>query len=195
MKITCFGFKPLVRNMTANTVDKVHYAFDYNGKKFDVIFSIIKDGYEVLVGIFTHNWGCALQIDAQYVTDVPNNVYFSLLNILQLKRSTEHFTSCSFLNLLSSHAPKQITRHSVNISTVRKFVPYRTVDEKDKIFFRGWNDHLNDNRIARNFDKTEFFLGKSAADYCRKHNISSIWTDNPKDEIKVIMPWKITHKP
>lgn len=54
--------------------------------------------------------------------------------------------------------------------------------KKDKIYFCGWNDHQKDGRQARNFDKTEYFLGKKVAEYCRENNISSLWSDIPRDE-------------
>ena len=63
-------------------------------------------------------------------------------------------------------------------------------NEADKIYFRGWNDHLIDHRTARNFDKTEYYFGKRVADYCRVNNISSLWTDIPRDALNVTNPWE-----
>lgn len=72
---------------------------------------------------------------------------------------------------------------------MRRYLPYRNVDENNKIYFCGWNDHIRDKRTAHNFDKTEFFLGKAVADYCRQNNISSMWTDIQCDEINITFPW------
>ena len=46
-----------------------------------------------------------------------------------------------------------------------------------------------DKKTARNFDKTEKLLGKRVADYCREHNISSIWSDKTNEKKKVTYPW------
>ena len=62
-------------------------------------------------------------------------------------------------------------------------------DDEDKIYFCGWNDHKADKRKAHNFDKTEFYLGKKVADYCRANNISSLWSDIPRDERRLTNPW------
>lgn len=94
-----------------------------------------------------------------------------------------------FLRLLSENSPRQSTRQGVDYTELRRYLPYRHVDEEDKIYFCGWNDHQKDRRQARNFDKTEFFLGKAVAEYCRENNISSLWSDIPRDERQLTNPW------
>lgn len=63
-------------------------------------------------------------------------------------------------------------------------------DEQWKIYFKGWNNHVLDKKTARNFDKTEKLLGKRVADYCKEHNISSIWFDKTSEKKKVTYPWQ-----
>ena len=94
-----------------------------------------------------------------------------------------------FLRLLSENSPRQSTRQGVDYTELRRYLPYRHVDEEDKIYFCGCNDHQKDRRQARNFDKTEFFLGKAVAEYCRENNISSLWSDIPRDERQLTNPW------
>ena len=62
----------------------------------------------------------------------------------------------------------------------------KAADEPDKTVFVGWNDHKLDKRVARNFGKTELFLGKKVADFCRCNNISSLWTSPEKASEKDI---------
>ena len=59
-----------------------------------------------------------------------------------------------------------------------------------KIYFKGWNNRVLDKKTARNFDKTEKLLGKRVADYCREHNISSMWSDKTSEKKKVTYPWQ-----
>ena len=183
------AFKPLTADMKNNGIDKEHYCFDYNGFRFDVILSIISNGYEILVAIHAHNWGCVLNMDNNFIVEMPDSDYYSLRAILHLNWKTNHFNSSLFLQLLSKKAPTRSSRTGVNYHELRQYLPYRHVEESNKIYFCGWNDHTKDKRTARNFDKTEFYLGKKVADYCRKNNISSLWSDIPRDERNVTNPW------
>lgn len=185
----CYDFIPLIDDMKLNNIDKEHYFFDYNGFRFDVILSITYHGYEILVAVHTHNWGCVLNMNKNYNIEIPNEVYFSLCKLLNLNWSKNHFSSAAFLQLLSKNSPKKSKCTGVDYLTLRNYLPYRQVDEAAKIYFCGWNDHKKDKRKAKNFDKTEFFFGKSVADYCRKNNISSLWSDIPRNEIEIIKPW------
>lgn len=186
----CYDFIQLIDDMKLNNVDKEHYSFVFNSFQFDVILSITYFGYEILVAVHTHNWGCVLNMNKNYIIDIPNEVYFSLCNLLNLNWSNDHFSSAVFLQLLSKNSPKQSQCTGVNYLTLRNYLPYRQVDEADKIYFCGWNDHKKDKRKAKNFDKTEFFFGRSVTDYCRKNNISSLWSDIPRNELNEIKPWE-----
>lgn len=93
-----------------------------------------------------------------------------------------------FLLLLSAHAPKKTKCLIVPVSELQFFAHSKGVEESEKIYFKGWNAHLSDNRQARNFDKTEFYFGKEIADYCRANNISSIWTSEPSEEKQYTNP-------
>lgn len=187
----CIGFELLINDMNENNIDKEHYHFDFNGFRFDVILSIVQNGYEILVAIHTANWGCVLNMNNNFYIEVPDNVYFTLRKILKLDWNTNHFNSVAFLRLLSERSPKRSNCKGVEYAELRNYLSYRHVDEENKIYFCGWNDHKRDHRNARNFDKTEFFFGKNIADYCRTHNISSMWSDIPRDEQRVINPWSI----
>lgn len=179
----CPAFESLIKDMKKNEIDKEHYSFVYNGFQFDTILSIVTGGYEILVAIHTHNWGCVLKMDDDFIVDMPDNKYFELCRILKLNYAEDGFNSSKFLKMLSEKAPKHSNRQGVEYTDLRAYLPYRNVDEAERIYFCGWNDHTRDHRRARNFNKTEFYFGKKVADYCREHNISSLWTDNPRNEI------------
>jgi len=182
-------FKPLIEDMNKNKIDKEHYKFDYNGYCIDVILSIVNGGYEILVAIHTHNWGCVLKMNDDFLVEMPNDAYYSLCDVLHLNWSENHFNSSLFLQLLSKNAPSCSSLKGVNYRELRRYVSYRKVDEADKIYFCGWNDHILDKKTARNFDKTEFYFGKIVADYCRTNNISSLWSHIPRDEKHETKPW------
>ena len=185
----CNDFKPLIEDMKDHSIDKEHYSFIYNGIKFDVILSIVAKGYEILIAIHTRNWGCVLEMNKYYWIEIPNKIYNELCTILQLTWNENHFSSPDFLRLLSENAPNHSNLKGVDYRELRDYTQYRQVDEAEKIYFCGWNDHTKDNRKAHNFDKTEFYFGKTVADYCRANNISSRWTDVPKEEIQYKNPF------
>lgn len=184
------AFKPLTDDMKANGIDKEHYRFDYNGFRFDVILSIVSNGYEILVAIHTHNWGCVLNMNNYFIVEMKDEDYYNLRKLLHLDWNTNHFNSSLFLRILSEKAPTHSSRAGVDYHELRQYLPYRHVEEENKIYFCGWNDHTKDKRTAHNFDKTEFYLGKIVADYCRQNNISSLWSDIPRDEKRFTEPWK-----
>lgn len=186
----CSDLIPLIEDMKSNKIDKEHYCFHYKGFVFDVILSITYRGYEILIAVHTHNWGCVLNMNEYYNINIPDEVYFSLCKLLNLNWNINHFSSAVFLQLLSKNSPKKSQCLGVDYQVLRRFLPYRHVDEEDKIYFCGWNDHVKDKRKAHNFDKTEFFFGRSIADYCRKNNISSLWSDIPRNELNTTLPWE-----
>ncbi len=183
------AFEPLTTDMKNNNIDKEHYEFGYNGFHFDVILSVREHGYEILVAIHLENWGCVLSMDNNFYADMPDRDYYALRDILNLNWNEHHFNSSGFLRLLSENAPRVSARQRIPYDELRMYLPYRHVDEADKIYFCGWNDHVLDGRTARNFDKTEFFFGRTVADYCRANNISSRWTDIRRDETAITNPW------
>ena len=187
----CVDFAPLIQSMKTNNVDKEHYSFNYNKFKFDVIFPLSHNGYQILVAIHNQNWGCVLNMNKYFIVEMNNEDYYSLCKILNLSWSKDHFNSSTFLRLLSEKAPRKSSLQGVDYRELRKYSSFRHVDENEKIYFCGWNDHLKDKRQARNFDKTEFYLGKTVADYCRRNNISSLWSSFPRDERSVTNPWDI----
>ncbi len=185
----CPAFEHLITDMKVNDIDKEHYFFTYNDFRFDTILSIAFDGYEILVAIHTHNWGCVLKMNDDFIVEMQDDDYYSLRRLLNLDWNTNHFNSATFLRLLSECAPLHSNRLGVEYRELRNYLPYRHVDDADKIYFCGWNDHIRDRRKAHNFDKTEFYLGKKVADYCRVNNISSLWSDIPRDERRLTNPW------
>ena len=93
----CPAFESLIKDMKKNEIDKEHYSFVYNGFQFDTILSIVTGGYEILVAIHTHNWGCVLKMDDDFIVDMPDNKYFELCRILKLNYAEDGFNSSKFL--------------------------------------------------------------------------------------------------
>lgn len=185
----CLKFSPLLRDMQKHNIDKEHYSFTYKSKKFDVILAIVESGSEILIAIHSDNWGCALKMDELFNVQMDDITYYRLCKILNLTWKKDGFNSDKFLFLLSEKAPRKSGLQGVSYETMRLYTRYRIVSESDKIYFCGWNDHRKGGKKAHNFDKTEFYFGYQVAEYCRRHNISSMWTDIPANETKTETPW------
>lgn len=189
--IKLYSLRPLIKDMNSKSIDKEHYQFIYNNYTFDVIVSINSTNIEILVGIHQENWGCVIETDSSLYAKMSNEDFYSLLAILRLQPGKNKFTSFKFLALLSKNAPTNSRCERVSIKQLRSFIKFRKVDEANKVYFVGWNAHLTDGRNARNFDKTEYFFGKQIANYCRKYNISSIWTDIESNANEYHSPSKV----
>lgn len=177
MEFKFYNLAPLCIDIRKKKKSIEHFSFTYNGFIFDVIIDIDSIPFQMMVGIKDYNFAFVLNVNKGYRTTIPDSIYFELCNILNLNSSKDHFTF-KFLKLIDSKIPSTCSDNLVNPDYLLKFRPYQSkdVDESTKTRFIGWNDHIKDGRKAHNFDKTERYLGKSVADYCREHNISSMWT-------------------
>lgn len=187
--LTLEPLKTLVVDMRAKSVEKEHFSFVYARMTFDCIFAFCANEYELLIGIHSENFGLIIPVNERFVAALSAANYYALRDVLKLTAKGDGFTSNIFLKLLSSKIPCCSSGVHIASEEMIKYVKCRHVDEADKIYFKGWNDHTKDGRVARNFDKTEFYFGKTVADYCRVHNISSLWTDIISEKESCHMPW------
>lgn len=180
----------LVKDMENHDAEKDHFNFVLRGHRFDCIFSFVENGYELLIGIFDCNVGFLIPINKRFVGEFSDKDYYRLMDVLGLKYDKDHpFTSAAFLRILSEKIPVTFSGHSPAPETMRQYRICKDIDESEKKYFCGWNDHEKDKRTARNFEKTEFYFGKKYADYCCRNNVSSLWSDKPRDSKKYTAPW------
>ena len=190
--LTLTHLRTLISDMIANGVDKHKFSFTYAKVQFDVIVAIVNDGYELLVGIRSGNgYAMIIKVNKRFVAEFTNDHYSTLRAALKLTYRGDGFSSAMFLDLLSSKIPERYSGEKCTYKDMIPFAKLRNVEEYEKVYFKGWNDHIKDGRQARNFDKTKFFFGDIVAGYCEKHNISSMWTDKPNEENLYCDPWDI----
>lgn len=187
-KLTFITLKSLIDDMKQHNVDKDRFTFTYK-IKFDVIISIVEKGYELLIGLHSANLGFVIYVNEKFVAELKDKDYLKLCKCLNLTYKNDKFTSNLFLKLLSSKIPESYTGYKHTYKEMIPFVKCKPIEESKKIYFKGWNDHMKDKNKAHNFEKTEFYFGKEVADYCRKNNISSIWSQFPTDENIFYNPW------
>lgn len=167
----------LKESMTFEKVDMEHFRVRYNNVNFDAVFDISTSPYELLLGAINHQWASVVSIRPGYIASMPDEDFYALRTLFELKQGKGEFNSSIFLTHIADHAPTRCTLEQVPLPLMRRLRPVQP--DHDGIIrdvFIGWNDHLADGRIARNFDKTERYFGKTKADFCRKRNISTMWT-------------------
>lgn len=147
---------------------------------FEVIFLIDRSPFELLIGAKGHTLAFILQIWTGFWTELPDEIYYQICEILNLNYSKDHFSSAKFLDTLDCAAPTHCS--SVHVQPHEIAYYKKEIPECEKIYFLGWNDHQLDGRKARNFQKTRALLGDAVADFCERNNISSLWTDIPHEK-------------
>ena len=115
-KLTFTTLKNLVNQMKENNVDKDKFSFVYK-VKFDVIVAIVHEGYELLVGLHTVNYGFVVKVNQNFVAELKEDDYYNLCKYLNLSFRNDGFTSNVFLKLLSSKIPD----HGENSATTYIF--------------------------------------------------------------------------
>lgn len=186
--MTAYALRALAYDMRTNNVEMERFSFTFNKKVFDCILVVKPNSYEILVGVRNENWACILYMDMHLQVAMSDHDFFALCDLLNLKPGAHHFTSFDFLLLLSKSAPKKPSGVKVMPGQLRAFSKVADVEEGDKIYFVSWMTHIRDGRTARNIKKTEFFFGTKVAEFCKRNNISSVWSANPTDEKYAALP-------
>lgn len=183
-----YGLSNLIKDMRKHDQDIDEFSFTYNKVVFTAIIDISNVPFQMLLGTKLKNWACVLNLEIGYSVTMDGDDFSRLCSILNLKPGKGSFTTFMFFSYINSHAPSACSLKPVQPSHIMPFrKKYITrADEPDKDIFLGWNDHVRDKKRAQNFSKTELFLGKKVADYCRKHNISSRWTTPDKAKEKPV---------
>ncbi len=187
-EVNLYGLSNLIKDMRRHDQDIDEFYFSYNSIHFHAILDIGTVPFQLLLGTVSHNWACVLEIGVGYLTSMGTSDFMKLCDILHLKPGKGKFTSFVFLKYIDTHAPTSCSQKPVQPSHIMPFRKkyIKSSDEPNKTIFYGWNDHKFDGKSARNFDKTRLFLGDKVADFCIKHNISSLWTTPDKASEKAI---------
>ena len=183
-----YGISDLIKDMCRHDQDIDEFIFEYNKISFRAIIDVGSTPFQLLLGTVNHNWACVLRVKEGYCTSMDNDDFKRLCRVLNLKPGKGSLTSFNFLKYINDHAPSKCTLRPVQPSHIMPFrkKDIKSSDDPDKTIFKGWNDHKKDKKTAQNFEKTELFLGKKVADFCRRNNVSSLWTRPDKASEKDI---------
>lgn len=162
------------------------FNFKLKGVTLDVVFAIDSEPFTLLIGIKTHNFFFTVPVYRGFwVNALEDSTFYALRNLLGFEKQGDKFASLKFLAEVDGHTPSHCAKKPLQPHELFEVLPpeeRRKVEESDKIYFVRWDYHRNDGRKARNFEKTRIMTGsQEIADFCRTHNISSVWTDRPED--------------
>lgn len=183
------GLRSLYRDMRKEKRAHEHFQVNYAKRLFDCIFYVDTDPFELLIGMVGEQWASVVKVERGFYASMDDTDFFALCNLLNLNPGKNTFTSSVFLQSIAKSAPSKVSPDLIPPDVHVKINPKirEQIDEADKIYFVRWSPQGK--RAARNFKKTEKLVGKAAADFCRSHNISSCWTDDPNKARKLTNPW------
>lgn len=174
--------EPLLKDMGRNKVKQEKFSFSYGQTKFDVILLIERQPFELIFGIIDANFSFTLKLHPGYVLDnMEDLIFYKLCDILNLRPSRESLTSFKFLKYFASKIPKTYSGRKVQPDEIAVYIRPQIPDSL-KIYFKGWQMHETDGKMARNLEKTRKLLGDEAYTFCKKYNISSCWSDKLSDK-------------
>ena len=188
--------KPLVKDMRMHHIDRDNYKVKYNNISFDIILSLDANPMTMLIGAINAEkpWCSVIPITKEYEMSMPDNDFYELRRLLHLdKNRKEKFYSYLFLNFIEDHTPQKCSCRPVPLYITRKYINTSDIDDERTVFC-GWVDQSRCDRHARNFEKTRYYMGNSAAEFCIKNNISSKWITEEQARLKNIRaeltyPW------
>ncbi len=183
---------PLHHNMIKAQVTLAHFCVTIKGVTFDMLFSTAEQPYFLVIGALKHNFFLELPVHQGYlITGIPDDSFFQLCKILNLKPGKNQFHSHMFLTMVDDKIPATVGKAPEPCDLQKLLPPARREqgDEADKIYFAGWCTHVSDGRKARNLEKTlRMTQSRPIYNFCKENNISSKWTSNIDDTVPFVAP-------
>ena len=172
-----YEISPLLKDMGHNQVQIDKFRFQFNQVECEVIVLLERAPFELLFGVIEHNFSFVLKLNKGYeLEELSDETFYALCDILNLKPGKESLTSFKFLRYFAQRIPEHYSGRRVQPHEVAVY-KRRNIPESEKIYFCGWKLYTDSDRHARNFQKTKEWLGDEAYEFCKKHDISSCWTD------------------
>lgn len=169
----------LYQNMKDQNIDRIMFNFDFRNLRFSVIYIAEEFPHELLFGCVAHNLTIIITVDKDFRISTYIDNYQQLLNALQLKFDPDKkFTPSVLFEAFDETTPTStagLKRPTISDIAINR----RDVEESEKIYFLKWRSHngIDSRPTQKNLEKTRKICGLAAYDFCRRHNISSCWTD------------------
>lgn len=181
--------RDLYRSMKRENIERYKFQFTYNKLKFEAIYFIDDNPHTISIGIVEHNFYFEISVRKGFYIIPQISNLSTFCKILGMKYDPNNkFHPSKFFLEFNNYIPKQAVRS--NIPEPEEIISHRSnVEDSDRIYFKSWKDNkLRLHNVSEdNLKKTRRLLSYEAYEMCKRKNISSVWTDNPKHKEKFKM--------
>ena len=172
----------LHQDMRRQGVERCKFPFARNHARFQVIFLADQVPYVLMFGLVGGQLSFSVDVLQGYRINpgLEKDVYLELVRALGLQFDRDRpFYPAAFFEDLNLAIPRRIA--PANITEPHDIARHcRDVEDADKTYFLTWQEHGKTKHVTdQNLMKTRALLGVAAYEHCRKHNISTVWTDDP----------------
>ncbi|MGF6636810.1 DUF6037 family protein [Paraburkholderia sp. MM6662-R1] len=184
MGIKLEALSQLYDSMTSQGMTKTKFEFRFRNLWFSVVYLTDSFPHELLFGCHAHNLFFVVAVGRDFVIGTYlGNAYKPLLDALGLEPDPkQRFSPNVFFEEFKTAIPRSTT--PANAPTITDIASVRRdVDEINKIYFVGWihHDGISSKPTEANLLKTRRICGFDVYERCKRHYISSRWSDIEKD--------------
>lgn len=177
----------LYDDMIAQNVISTIFNIVYNKHMFSCIFIIGTSGHQLYMTTVEktpHTILVNINSDFQTPTSLCHEYYMAIANYLGFTASKNNpFRPGKFFEEFDSYIPMRHDRTPSVSMMISIIGTARNVPDSEKIYFTHWKKNPDGAHVSEgNYWKTRSIVGEETANYFRKKNISSCWSDIPHDE-------------
>lgn len=185
------GLARMHASMLQVGLTRAKFRLRHNHLIFAGLFMADVRPYELALACLGHDFVLIFDVSTSYeVSAYLGDHYGALAKALGTgSDSGNPLSSSDFLREIDNALPRTVAL-SDRPSSVDVVHVYRDVEEADKVYLCGWRDntlrkeHVSDSNLA----KTRRMIDQAAHDFCKRHNHSTCWTNDPSRAIAMTLP-------
>jgi len=185
------GLARLHASMQAIGLTRAKFRVRHNHLTFAGLFLADVTPYELALACLGHDFVLIFDVSRNYeVSAYLGDAYGALAAALGTGAGSGNpLRSSDFLREIDAALPRTVGPG--DRPTAADVVQvYRDVEEADKVHLCGWRDNtVRRERVSdANLAKTRRLLDQATHDFCKRHNLSTCWTDDPRRAIAATLP-------
>lgn len=185
------GLARMHASMLQVGLTRAKFRVRHNHLNFAGLFMADVRPYELALACLGHDFVLIFDVSTTYeVSAYLGDQYGALAKALGTGADSGNpLSSSDFLREIDSALPRTVAL-SDRPSSVDVAHVYRDIEEADKVYLCGWRDntlrkeHVSDSNLA----KTRRLIDQAAHDFCKRHNHSTCWTNDPSRAIAMTLP-------
>lgn len=185
------GLARLHASMQAIGLARAKFRVSHNHLVFSGLFLADVAPYELALACLGHDIVLIFDVTHDYeVSAYLGDQYGALAAALGTGAGSGNpLRSSEFLREIDARLPRSVGPGDRPTSDDVVKV-YRDVEEANKVHLCGWRDNsLRKERVSpANLAKTRRLIHQAASDFCKRHNFSTCWTDDPRRAIATDLP-------